>query len=108
MNLNEYQTRALKTAIYPTETALTYTVLGLASEAGEVAGKLKKLIRDGDGELTPHAVGELAAEAGDCLWYIAAVADALGLTLDQIAEYNLAKLGDRQARGKLGGSGDQR
>lgn len=108
MQLNEYQERALKTAIYPAETALTYTVLGLASEAGEVAGKLKKLIRDGDGELTPRVVGQLAAEAGDALWYLAAVADALGLTLNQIAEYNLAKLGDRQQRGKLGGSGDNR
>jgi NTP pyrophosphatase (non-canonical NTP hydrolase) len=103
MNLSQYQSEALQTAVYPLERALDYTVLGLASEAGEVAGKLKKIIRDGEGNLD-----DIADELGDVLWYCAAVADALGTNLEIVAARNLNKLSSRKARGVLGGSGDKR
>lgn len=105
MNMNEYQSAAMATAVYPRnkQTALTYTALGLASEAGEYAGKVKKLLRD--------AVWDVEAaksELGDVLWYVAACADALGLDLEDIAAANLAKLADRKARDAIKGSGDYR
>ena len=111
MNLNDYQQQAATTAIYPKgtqEAALTYTVLGLSSEAGELAGKWKKVIRDNAGYLNATAQQDMAAELGDVLWYVAMVADALDFDLEVIAEGNLAKLRNRANRGKLGGSGDNR
>ena len=103
--MNEYQRAAMATAVYPRnrQTALTYTALGLASEAGEYAGKVKKLLRDAvwDAEAAK-------AELGDVLWYVAACADALGLDLEDIAAANLAKLADRKARDAIKGSGDYR
>lgn len=106
IQFDEYQGRASKTAIYPEEYGLEYTVLGLASEAGEVAGKLKKYIRDGMsyGDLETALVAEL----GDVLWYVAAVATELGVHLSTIAENNIAKLEDRSERNALSGSGDYR
>lgn len=108
MNMNEYQQQAAKTAIYPADQGLTYTVLGLASEAGELAGKLKKIIRDQGGERDYGQDYELAAELGDCLWYVALIARELGFDLSSIAAANLDKLADRANRGKLSGSGDNR
>ena len=72
-------------------------------QAGEVAGKFKKALRDG----TPNPAG-MAAELGDCLWYLACLAGSFGYTLEEIAAMNLAKLADRQQRGVIGGSGDER
>lgn len=108
MNLDQYQEAALTTAIYPPNQAIEYTVLGLVSEAGEVAGKLKKVIRDNGGVLTPTLRDALMDELGDVLWYVAAVAEALDEDLSVIAARNLDKLASRQARGTLTGSGDQR
>lgn len=108
MNLNEYQSGALSSAVYPLERALDYTVLGLASEAGEVAGKLKKIIRDTDGRMTTEHRAALIDELGDVLWYCAAVSDALDTTLEVVAARNLNKLADRKQRGTIQGSGDHR
>lgn len=105
MNMNEFQSKALATAIYPPEEGLTYTVLGLASEAGEVAGKLKKAIRDNNGMINRAAMRE---ELGDCLWYIAACCRELGYDLDALAADVLLKLADRAARDQLPGDGDDR
>lgn len=108
--LNGYQHWTSTTAVYPeadtgSERALTYVSLGLASEAGEAAGKAKKMMRDGDtGELRAALLDEL----GDALWYLARTAHELGYPLSVIAERNLAKLEDRAERGALQGSGDQR
>lgn len=100
---DEFQEAAMSTAIYPSNKALEYTALGLASEAGEFAGKVKKWIRDG------HIDDKLAAhELGDCLWYIAAAADALGYDLSEIADLVLNKLKDRKERNVISGSGDER
>ena len=103
MTLSSYQKVAASTAIYPTQHAITYPALGLAGEAGEVANKVKKIIRDG--KLDKSALG---AEIGDCLWYIAAICRDLNLDLGEIAKANLEKLQDRKARGTLKGSGDKR
>lgn len=103
MTFEEYQAEAKKTAIYPEQHRIIYPALGLAGEAGEVAEKVKKWIRDGN--LDPEAVKK---ELGDVLWYVAAVATDLGLTLDDVAMANVEKLRSRQARQKISGSGDNR
>ena len=109
MELNEYQKMASKTAIYPEEHSLTYPALGLAGEAGEVANKVKKLIRDGiDPDTYDAKRAEIADEVGDVLWYIAALCKELRVDLEDVARGNLHKLAERQRRGKLQGQGDTR
>jgi NTP pyrophosphatase (non-canonical NTP hydrolase) len=109
MNFNEYQQKAKGTAKYPViGHGVIYPTLGLTNEAGEVAGKIKKIFRDKDGVIGEAEKEALKAELGDVLWYIAQVATELGLSLEEIAEGNIAKLLDRQARGKIKGDGDNR
>lgn len=99
MNFEEYQTEASQTAHYPRRMSnLEYPTLGLAGEAGEVANIVKKIQRDNDGILTDEVRGKLKDELGDVLWYISACADELGLTLQEIAEYNVNKLAKRHGR----------
>ena len=104
-----YEKLARETAIFPKEKALEYLALGLTSEAGEVAGKVKKLIRDGEDvegfELKKIAI---AAEIGDVLWYCAMMAREVGVPLNTIMQENLEKLHSRKQRGTLKGSGDNR
>ena len=109
MDFNDYQNKSRKTAGYPAiGHPVIYPTLGLANEAGEVAGKIKKVFRDKAGEISEETREALKAELGDVLWYIAQVATELGLSLDEIAEYNIAKLYDRLERGKIKGDGDNR
>ena len=113
MNFNEYQDEANKTAIYPesgqgTYAALSYAALGLSNEAGEVGGKVKKIWRDDFGQVFDDRRAAILDEVGDVLWYAAAVASELGVTLESVAAANVAKLKDRQKRNVLGGSGDSR
>jgi len=109
MNFNDYQIKSRKTAKYPAiGHAVIYPTLGLVNEAGEVAGKIKKVFRDKDGEINPETRDALKAELGDVLWYMAQVATELNLSLDDIAEANIAKLMDRLERGKIKGDGDNR
>ena len=109
MELADYQQRSRATAVYPNAGGdLLYPTLGLCGEAGEVAEKVKKMLRDDAGVLTDERRAALAAELGDVLWYLAQVATEAGLTLDAIAADNLAKLASRSGRGALGGSGDDR
>lgn len=108
MDFNQYQFRTSLTAKYPQDKAIEYLVLGLSSEAGEVAGKLKKIIRDENGHLTKENKESLAAEVGDVLWYCAQLAKQLEMNLGAIATDNLRKLESRQQRGVIGGSGDDR
>ncbi len=112
MDFNEYQQDALRTAFYHDsdnlgeEQGIHYTVLGLTGEAGEVAQLLKKFLRDA---WTPDELRDrMIKELGDVLWYVAACASELDVSLNSIANRNLKKLRDRQERGALGGSGDQR
>jgi NTP pyrophosphatase (non-canonical NTP hydrolase) len=110
MDFNEYQQKALETAIYPgkgTIMGLAYTSLGLG-ESGEVQGKVKKILRDNAGQASEQKKAEIAKELGDLLWYIAATAEELDWDLNEIAEDNIVKLRSRQERGVLGGSGDNR
>ena len=109
MNFNDYQTKSRGTAKYPAiGHAVIYPTLGLVNEAGEVAGKIKKVFRDKDGQISAETREALKAELGDVLWYLAQVATELELSLDEVAEANITKLLDRQARGKIQGDGDNR
>jgi NTP pyrophosphatase (non-canonical NTP hydrolase) len=102
---NWYQEKCNDTAIFPEEKAEEYLAMGLCSEAGEVAGKVKKKIRDGEPEGYQAA---LAAELGDVFWYLAVLTDRLGLSLGDLAYQNLNKLYNRKINDTLQGSGDNR
>jgi NTP pyrophosphatase (non-canonical NTP hydrolase) len=111
MRFREYQRLTNTTAIYPEKgtrslAALSYVALGLASEAGEVAGKVKKLIRDGD---TPEKRHAIRKECGDVLWYLAQTLTELGaFDMELCAVENIENLAGRAARGTLHGEGDNR
>lgn len=109
MDFAEYQTAALRTARDPdARDEFLHLVLGLVGEAGEIAEKVKKLIRDRDSDLAQLDRDDMAAELGDVLWYVAVLASFLDLPLDDVAARNIAKLADRQRRSVIGGSGDHR
>ena len=107
-DFNAYQRSSARTAIYPEEHRILYPALGLAGEAGEVANKVKKLIRDGPDGRPDDWREQIASEIGDVLWYCAALATDLNLTLGMIAAQNEKKLSARKQAGTLGGSGDTR
>lgn len=112
LTFEDYQLGTAETAKYPgafegNAIALSYLGLGLG-EAGEVQGKIKKILRDAGGEISPEAAKEIGKELGDVLWYVGRMADELGFGLEDIAQANLDKLADRKARGVIGGSGDNR
>jgi NTP pyrophosphatase (non-canonical NTP hydrolase) len=109
MLISEYQELSRRTATYPgAGDNIVYPTLGLAGEAGEVAEKVKKLLRDDGGVMSEERREALAGELGDVLWYVAQVATEAGLDLEEIAQGNLDKLLSRQRRGVLSGSGDSR
>lgn len=109
MNFKDYQKRAAKTAKYPAiGKPYVYPALGLANEAGEVLGKVKKIFRDYHGKLTKEYKAAIKKELGDVLWYVAMLSRDLGLDLDEIASDNIKKLASRDKRGKIGGDGDDR
>lgn len=110
MNFNEYQEKALTTNLSKEDhfKELMQQVLGLADEAGEVQSLFKKWIRDDDADFSKLKKEEVKKELGDVLWYIAVVAHDVGISLDEIAQMNIAKLADRKKRDTLGGSGDNR
>ena len=107
-DLDMYQQVAKTTAIYPREQAIIYPTLGLTGEAGEVANKVKKIIRDGTIENHEGLIQEISSEIGDCLWYISVLADDIGVKLSDIANNNLLKLANRKEKGTIHGSGDKR
>ena len=107
-DFNSYQRSATKTAVYPPEHKILYPALGLAGEAGEVANKVKKVMRDGVENQADDWKEQIASEIGDVLWYCAALATDLNMQLGMIAALNEKKLRDRFDRGKLNGSGDNR
>jgi NTP pyrophosphatase (non-canonical NTP hydrolase) len=108
MTLDEYQEQAKTTAIPLGDKGLFYASLGLSAEAGEVANKVKKILRDDNGVLSDEKREAIASELGDVLWYAADLATELGVKLEDVAEQNLSKLKSRQERGQLQGSGDNR
>ena len=109
MDFATYQRRSRETARYPDAGANPiYPTLGLCGESGEVADKVKKVLRDQAGDFDAHSLEGLRLELGDVLWYVAQLATELNLSLDGIAEANLAKLASRVARDVIAGSGDRR
>lgn len=108
MDFNTYQQQAATTAVYPESAKYVYPTLGLCGEAGEVAEKIKKVIRDNGGVFTEEKKKEIIKEVGDVLWYIAALLSDLGVTMDETAVGNLEKLFSRKERGVLNGNGDNR
>jgi len=109
MEFNEYQEKARKTAIYPDiNNNYIYPTLGLVGEAGEVAEKIKKVIRDNEGIITEEKKQEIKKELGDVMWYLANLSKELGLDLNDVAQGNLDKLYSRMDRGTLHGDGDNR
>jgi len=109
MDFNEYQKQAWKTAIYPNKgNNIFYPALGLGGECGEVLEKIKKIMRDNEGEISEKKKEELMKEMGDVFWYLAALATELNLNLNEIAEKNISKLNSRKERDVLHGEGDNR
>lgn len=110
MTFEEYQRESKKTAQYPKDNQMHwwYLGLGIASEAGEVAGKIKKVIRDKGGVIDQESREAIKGEIGDVLWYISQLATELEESLDDIAQENIKKLFSRLERGKISGDGDNR
>jgi len=109
MTFEEYQKLSRKTAIYPNkDNNFVYPTLGLSGESGEVAEKIKKVLRDSNGVIDDSKKQELAKELGDVLWYVSQLATELGLSLDEIASLNIEKLYSRFDRNKISGEGDNR
>ena len=108
-DFNTYQTESRKTwGVIPMNHPIVYPTMGLVDEAGEVAGKIKKIFRDKNGQITEEDRQSLKNELGDVLWYLTQICTELGLTLEEVAETNITKIFSRQERGKLGGDGDNR
>lgn len=101
MDFDRYQEQTRQTAVYPKENAIEYLALGLNGEAGEVAEKVKKQIRDDEDK-------DIVSELGDVLWYLTRLTDELGVSMNELAEANLDKLLDRKDRGVIHGEGDDR
>ena len=103
MELDKYQVWTRSTAIYPGSKAIEYLALGLTSEAGEVAGKVKKYVRD-----LVWDKDAVVAELGDVFWYLARLCDEMGVDASEVLQLNHDKLEDRKNRNKLQGNGDNR
>lgn len=109
MGFNEYQKESRKTAIYPDAGKnFLYPVLGIAGEAGEVADKVKKILREKEGVLDEISREDLKKELGDLLWYMSQLATEIGVSLDDVAQSNIKKTQSRMERGALLGDGDNR
>lgn len=115
MNLNQYQKQAITTELMrrdatpnANDPAFMAKLLGLVGEAGEVAEKFKKIIRDKNGEINQADKEEIIKELGDVLWYVAVMADYLSVDFEEVAKINLDKLQSRKQRGTSRGSGDNR
>ena len=109
MTFEEYQKLSRKTAIYPDkDNNFVYPTLGLTGEAGEVAEKIKKVLRDNNGVIDDLRRQEIKKELGDVLWYLSQITTELDLSLDDVAVFNIEKLNSRQERNKISGEGDNR
>lgn len=110
MTFDEYQTKALTTAINHPDERMNQTIfaMGISGEAGEVLEKWKKIVAYYDGEVTPERIAEIKKELGDVVWYIAVFAESLGLSLDEVMQFNLEKLASRKKRNTQRGEGDNR
>lgn len=104
-----YQAQSFATwGVIETNHPIVYPTLGLTNEAGELAGKVKKIFRDRDGQITEADREALKGELGDVLWYLTQICTQLDLSLAEVAQANIAKLSSRRKRGKISGDGDDR
>lgn len=109
MTFEEYQKQSRETAIYPNlDDNFIYPTLGLVGESGEVAEKIKKILRDKEGVINDESRKEIAKELGDVLWYLSQLSSELHLSLDDVALMNIEKLSSRKKRDVLHGDGDNR
>lgn len=110
MTFDDYQKQAMTTAVNAKRDfgAFAYRTLGLVGEAGEVAEKVKKIIRDKNSQVSAADKTEILKEMGDVLWYLQALADYLEVPFSSVAEMNLQKVLDRKSRGVTHGQGDNR
>lgn len=109
MTFEEYQKQSRETAIYPNlDDNFIYPTLGLVGESGEIAEKIKKILRDKGGEINDESRKEIAKELGDVLWYLSQLSSELKLSLDDVALMNIEKLSSRKKRDALHGDGDNR
>ncbi len=108
-NFETYQRESRKTwNVIPMNHSIVYPTMGMVNEAGEVAGKVKKIFRDRGGKISEADREALKQELGDVLWYLAQICTELDLSLQEVAEANLVKLFSRLERGQIQGDGDQR
>ncbi|MEM7034084.1 MAG: nucleoside triphosphate pyrophosphohydrolase family protein [Chloroflexota bacterium] len=104
-----YQRESRKTwGVIPMDHPIVYPTMGLVNEAGEFAGKIKKIFRDKEGQFSEEDREALKHELGDVLWYLTQICTELDLTLEEVAEANLVKLFSRLERGQIRGDGDNR
>lgn len=108
LTFDTYADEVLKYGCYPDTRRIEYPALGLNGEAGEVAEQVKKMVRDDGGKLSPERREKLLKEAGDVLWYVAALAADLGSSLGEVAQMNREKLAARNAKGQIHGEGSER
>lgn len=108
MNMNDYQQAALRTANLKHKNEIFHLVLGLVGESGEIAEKFKKWVRDQESDESKIDVDDIKKELGDVVWYVAVLAEYLGISLDDVVTTNVEKLASRKQRGLIGGSGDNR
>ena len=108
LNFEDYHFFVVGTKRYSENYRLTYPALGLTSEAGEVAGKLKKIMRDHDGHIDEALRNDLNAELGDVLWYVVCCADDLGISFRELVANNMNKLQRRVENNTIHGDGDNR
>lgn len=113
LDFDEYQLATADTAVYPgamegNVDALSYVTLGLVGESGEIANKVKKILRDKGGMIADEDRTELSKELGDVLWYLTRLADEIGYPIGMIAQNNVDKLRSRKERGVISGNGDNR
>lgn len=108
MVVEDYEKKALSTATYDAGHAVIYPVLGLNGEAGEVAEKVKKVLRDNQGEFSLEKRKEILLEVSDCLWYCTAICRDIGFSLEECMQANIDKLASRKERGVIHGNGDNR
>ncbi len=108
MDFKEYQKKTQQTAAYPKDQKFAYLPLGLVGEAGEVAEKFKKIIRDKNGQINKKDKIEIKKELGDVLWYVSQISRELDISMEDVAKGNIDKLFSRKKRGKIKGNGDNR
>lgn len=109
MDFKTYQDQSRKTVVYPDKgNNFVYPTLGLVGESGEVAEKIKRVIRDKNGTIDENVKSAIMKELGDVLWYLSQLASELNLSLDEIANENLEKLSSRMERNQIHGEGDDR